>query len=185
MPISTTSSKMHWQIFFPQRYEKYIFSLFLQSSLNFLPHCLIHVLVFWLRGIWNRSSPTKDWTCIPCIGRQTPHHWTAREVQSISSWLKISTNSAKFQDMNAKSINMDQLVSEETKNKICFCPFHFSLSVPGKVDHLIDKAGSILHWRCWRNDVRFNGRQSKPRWLNQSRPPMHLSETSLAGTKQS
>ena len=165
---------------------KCISSLFLQSSLNFLPHCLIHVLVFWLRGIRNRSSLTKDWTCIPCIGRRTPHHWTTREVQSISSWLKISTKiSAKFQDMNAKPINMDQLASEETKNKICFCPFHFSLSVPGKVDHLIDKAGSILPWRCGRNDARFNGRQSKPRWLNQSRPHMRLSETSLAGTKRS
>ena len=41
---------------------------------------LFHVLVFWLRGMWDLSSPTRDRTCTPCIGRRSLNHWTAREV---------------------------------------------------------------------------------------------------------
>ena len=29
------------------------------------------------------SSPTKDWTHIPCIGRQLPNHWTIRAVPEV------------------------------------------------------------------------------------------------------
>ena len=28
-------------------------------------------------------SPTRDWTCAPCIGRWILHHWTTREVPQI------------------------------------------------------------------------------------------------------
>ena len=28
-----------------------------------------YVLVFWPRGMWDLSSPTRDRTCTPCIGR--------------------------------------------------------------------------------------------------------------------
>ena len=38
------------------------------------------LLVFWPRGFWDLSSPTRDWTGIPCIGRWSLNHWTAREV---------------------------------------------------------------------------------------------------------
>ena len=41
---------------------------------------LLYVLVFWPRGMWALSSPTRDQTRIPCIGRQSLNHWTAREV---------------------------------------------------------------------------------------------------------
>ena len=47
MPISTTGSKIHWQIFFPQRYEKYIFSFF-KVFIELLTIPLDYVLVFWL-----------------------------------------------------------------------------------------------------------------------------------------
>ena len=26
------------------------------------------------------SSQTRNWTCVPCLGRQIPKHWTTREV---------------------------------------------------------------------------------------------------------
>ena len=41
---------------------------------------LFYVLVFWPRGMWDLSSPTRDRTRTPCIGRQSLNHWTAREV---------------------------------------------------------------------------------------------------------
>ena len=34
--------------------------------------------------MWDLSSPTKDQTHIPCIGRQSLNHWTTREVPLIS-----------------------------------------------------------------------------------------------------
>ena len=34
-------------------------------------------------GMWDLSSLTRDQTCIPCIGRQIPHHWTTRKVPSV------------------------------------------------------------------------------------------------------
>ena len=42
-----------------------------------------------LQGLWHvgsvalwhvESSHTKDQTCVPCIGREIPNHWTPREV---------------------------------------------------------------------------------------------------------
>ena len=44
---------------------------------------LFYVLFFWLRGMWDLSSPTWDWTCTPCTGRWSFNHWTAREVPKI------------------------------------------------------------------------------------------------------
>lgn len=32
------------------------------------------------RGMWNRSSLTRGWTCVPCIGSATLNCWTARQV---------------------------------------------------------------------------------------------------------
>ena len=49
---------------------------------------------------------------------------------------------------------------------------------------MIGKTGIIQHWRCWRNDTRSNGNK-KLSWLRiNPRLPVHLSETSLAATKQ-
>ena len=36
-----------------------------------------------LHGMWDLSSLTRDWTCVPCIGRQTLNHWTTREVPAL------------------------------------------------------------------------------------------------------
>ena len=31
-------------------------------------------------GMWDLSSPIRDQTHVPCIGRQILNHWTTREV---------------------------------------------------------------------------------------------------------
>ena len=41
---------------------------------------LFYVLVFWLRRMWDLSSPTRDQTRAPCIGRRSLNRWTASEV---------------------------------------------------------------------------------------------------------
>ena len=52
-----------------------------------LQYCFcFYILVFWLRGMWDLSSPTRDRTHTPCIGRRNLKHWTAREVPGGSFW---------------------------------------------------------------------------------------------------
>ena len=40
-------------------------------------------LVFWPRGMWDLSSPTRDRTHTPCTGRQSFNHWTTRDVPPV------------------------------------------------------------------------------------------------------
>ena len=49
---------------------------------------LFYVLGFWPWGMWDLSSLARDWTCIPCIGRWSLNHWTARKVPG-ASWINI------------------------------------------------------------------------------------------------
>ena len=57
---------------------------FLKSLLNLLQYCFCFMFWFfgcdWPRGVQNLSSPTRDWTHTPCIGRQSLNHWTVREI---------------------------------------------------------------------------------------------------------
>ena len=41
---------------------------------------LFYVLDFWLQGMWNLGSPTRDWTHITCLWRKSLNHWTSGEV---------------------------------------------------------------------------------------------------------
>ena len=41
---------------------------------------LLLLLFFQLRGMWDVSSLTMNWTHTPCIGRQSLNSWTSREV---------------------------------------------------------------------------------------------------------
>ena len=41
---------------------------------------LFYVLVFGPAGMWDLDSLTRDWTHIPCLGRQSLNQWTARKV---------------------------------------------------------------------------------------------------------
>ena len=54
-----------------------IFKVFIEFITILL---LFYVLVFWPRGMWDLSSPTRDRTRIPCIVKWSPNHWTTREV---------------------------------------------------------------------------------------------------------
>ena len=49
------------------------FKVFIEFATTWL---LFYVLIFQLRGIWYLSSPTRHWTCAPCIGRWSLTHWT-------------------------------------------------------------------------------------------------------------
>ena len=55
-----------------------------QSSLNLLQYCFCFIFFCFFghrpKCMWNLSSPTRDGTCIPCIGRRSLNHWTTREV---------------------------------------------------------------------------------------------------------
>ena len=33
--------------------------------------------------MWDLSSPTRDWTCVPCIARWILNHWATREVPGL------------------------------------------------------------------------------------------------------
>ena len=37
-------------------------------------------------GTWDLSSPTRDWTLIPCIGRWSLNYWTIRKVPNLLYW---------------------------------------------------------------------------------------------------
>ena len=58
--------------------------------------------IFWVRfffllavpwGIWDLSSLTSGWTCVPAVEMQSPNHWTAQEVPGVRcvnrSWLTV------------------------------------------------------------------------------------------------
>ena len=42
---------------------------------------------FWPRGMWDLSSPTRDRTRTPCIGRRSLNHWTSRDAPLPHIWL--------------------------------------------------------------------------------------------------
>ena len=65
-----------------------IFKVFIEFVTILL---LFYVLVFWPRAMWDLSSPTRDQTRTPCIGRRSLKHWTAREVPN-AIFLKIKIN---------------------------------------------------------------------------------------------
>ena len=54
-----------------------ISKVFIQFFTIFL---LFDALIFWPRGMWDISSPTRDRTLTSCIGRRSLYHWNAREV---------------------------------------------------------------------------------------------------------
>ena len=56
---------------------------------------LFHALVSWLWGMWDLSSPTKDRTCIPCIGSEVLT--TGPPGKSHRLWLLITFSSLRSQ----------------------------------------------------------------------------------------
>ena len=68
------------------------------------------------RGMWDLSSPTRDRTHVPCIGRWILNHWTTREVP-------IFIFKVKFWFIAEKSLRIlsGQL---STRAKICSTKLH-------------------------------------------------------------
>ena len=60
-----------------------IFKVFIEFVTVLL---LFYVLLFWPWGMWDLSSPARDWTHTPCIGRWGLNHWTTREVPLCVFW---------------------------------------------------------------------------------------------------
>ena len=45
---------------------------------------LFYVLALWPRGMWDLSSPTRDRTHTPCIGRRSLNHWATRKAPKLT-----------------------------------------------------------------------------------------------------
>ena len=52
---------------------EFVTTLLASSFLSFFFLCV----EFWLQGMWDPSSPTRNLTRSPCTGRQSPNHWTS------------------------------------------------------------------------------------------------------------
>lgn len=58
----------------------FIFQLYFSLSFNWIYYntfFFFNILFFWPWGMWDLSSRTRDWTCTPCMGRQSLNHCTA------------------------------------------------------------------------------------------------------------
>ena len=56
-----------------------------------LQFCM-YIYIFWPQGMWNLSSPIRNWTHTLCIGRQSLNHWINREVPYIIymyNWVSV------------------------------------------------------------------------------------------------
>ena len=42
---------------------------------------ILFIFFFLPHGMWDLSSPTRDWTCVPALEAQSLKHWTNRGVQ--------------------------------------------------------------------------------------------------------
>ena len=61
-----------------------IFVIFWKAFTEFVTILLqLYVLDFWPWGLWNGSSPTRDSTCTPSIGRQSLNHRIIRESPNL------------------------------------------------------------------------------------------------------
>ena len=56
---------------------------------------LFYVLDFWLQGMWNLSSPTRDWTRISCLWRRSLKHWTSGKAPTCAFQRSSATSSPK------------------------------------------------------------------------------------------
>ena len=100
-PHFSSLNDIFWVWFYDSFYIFQLMSFF--SYLLNLMLLLLYVFVFWLRGMCDPSSSTRDRICTLCIGRQCFNHWTTREVPNpccwpliwleFDHWLNLSTNS--------------------------------------------------------------------------------------------
>ena len=92
------------------------------------------------RGMWDLRSPVRDWTSIPCIGRQILNHWTTREVPDFLK--KINMNQFCLENPHGQRslagyslwghrVEHDWVMTKHSVDFVCVCvEFHvFSLHV--------------------------------------------------------
>ena len=63
-----------------------------------------YVLALWPRGKWDLSSPTRDWTLTPCIGRQSLNHWTT-SLQCLVFYLSCSYRVRHWEGFSVYGMN--------------------------------------------------------------------------------
>ena len=94
---------------FLKSFIEFITILFLFSILCFL--------LFWLQGMWDLKSLTRNQTYTPCIGMQSLNHWTIREVlrlyclEQFSVHSKMSIRYRDFQYAPCPHIHKPSLLS--------------------------------------------------------------------------
>ena len=94
-----------------------IFKVFTEFVIILL---LFYVLVFWPRGMWDLSSPTRNRTRTPGIGKQNLNHWTAREVSGQNfKFMKTSRTTTTKNWLKTKL----KISEKETKNWNGIKPF--------------------------------------------------------------
>ena len=62
-----------------KKLKKQLFKVFIELVTVLLP---LYVLLFWLQGKWDLSSPTGDEIGTPCARRWSLNHWTSRDIPS-------------------------------------------------------------------------------------------------------
>ena len=61
--------------------KMFLMWIFLKTLLNLLQYCFCFMfLIFWPWGMWDFSSPTRDWTSTTYVGGHSLNHWTARKT---------------------------------------------------------------------------------------------------------
>lgn len=97
-------------------------------SCGIVHSCGARILWLWRTGSsfpcgrWDPSSQTRDQTHIPCTARQTPNHWTTREVPPSISKEIISSQSGRC------TVPLFLLFSIWWKSGLC--PHHFRETLP-------------------------------------------------------
>ena len=60
-------------------------------------------------GMWDLSSPTRDQTCIHCVGRQRFNHWTAMEVPRFFFLNLLPCSFLSFHSQSSGRTHLDSL----------------------------------------------------------------------------
>ena len=63
-------------------------------------------------GLWDLSSPNRDQTHIPCIGRQILNHWTTREVPQ--TFYRQTLFRSRYKQMYQKNTQEKNFMAFET-----------------------------------------------------------------------
>ena len=136
-------SEVVWPIFF---------KVFLK--LNLLQYCFwfffffFYVLAFWLQGMWDLSSLTRDQTHTPCIGRWSLNHRTAREVPMFDQFLSLERISTLGKISVFVAVNKD---------------FSYVAFAPGIMEGRVRRrfVSDRLSLQNWRKYIAFRGQVGK------------------------